>query len=362
MTTMSQPDYRPTATVDTPQSFSRKQLAITFRVVNEDGSKDTLTLEAGYRIRATISHAGMSIGSDLALTIEGMSVEHMNRLSFVGNYANDDNPSVTNQSNSTVELRAGTYGDALTLVFIGNIFESFASFNGGSSTFHVKAATITALADSITDPITYRGSVPVPSILSDICTSAGYIFVDHGGWESCPTLTNHYECGTALDKVARVIRAARGTFNPIQFQDHSTKEGQSAAGAVHAWGSRYGGVTEDVKNNSIPIISPETGMIGYPDYSTCGITVNCLFRPDVSFYEPIAVRSSHLPAGWQTDNITGKNRQGQRISGDTPVWDGVWLPTFISHDLSSEVPNGPWMTHMECQRTNIGRQYALPTT
>ncbi|MXV58358.1 MULTISPECIES: hypothetical protein [unclassified Saccharibacter] len=338
-----------------PQSFSRKTLVVTFNVVNERGLTDQLTLDEGHRIRATISHAGMGIGTELSLTIEGMRPDLMNRLSFVANRSNMENPTVTNQSSSTVELRAGTYGKALTLVFTGSIRTSFASFNSGSSVFNVKAQMITLLSDSITDPISYSGSVPVPAILSDICTSAGLAFADHGGWKDCPHLSNHYAGGTALDKIADVVHAAGGTWNLTNFQDRSTAEGQSRTGIVHAWGSAYSG--NEVKR-TLPLINHQSGMIGYPEYNDTGISLDCLFRPDISFYEPIEVRSSQMPAGWEAQE-NDKNQQGQYIGSS--VWNGYWLPLFISHDLSSEVPNGPWMTHIECQRVVGNIEYAITT-
>lgn len=338
------------------QSYGRKTLAVTFNVVNERGLTDSLTLNEGHRIRATISHAGLGVGTECALTIEGMTVSDMNRLSFVKNRTNMENPTVTNQSSSTVEVRAGSYGKALSLVFAGSIFESSASFNGGSSVFTVQANMVTLLSDSITAPISYRGSVPVPSILSDICISAGLGFADHGGWGHHQHLTNHYECGTALDKINRVVHAAGGTWNVSNFEDKSTKEGRSRTGIVHAWGSAYSGEVNKEKN--IPEIRPTTGMIGYPSYSAGGLTFDCLFRNDISFYEPIFVQSSQTPAGWVA-GANGKNQQGQKIS--SPVWNGFWLPLFISHDLSSEVPNGPWMTHVECQRDVGNIQYAINT-
>lgn len=340
-----------------PQSFTRKTLVVTFNVVNERGLTDTLTLEEGHRIRATISHAGLGVGTECALTIEGMAPALMNRLSFVQNRANIQNPTVVGQSSSTVELRAGDYGGPLTLVFTGSIFVSFASYNGGSSVFNVQARMITLLSGSITDPISYRGPVPVPSILSDICTSAGLGFADHGGWGDCKELINHYAGGTAEDKIRSVVKDAGGVWNLDQFQDNSTSAGQSRTGTVHAWGSAYSGdETDGGKRKPIPLVDHQSGMIGYPEYSTAGLTFNCLFRPDITFYEPIKVKSSQSPAGWEA-GADGNNAQGQYIGN--PIWNGLWLPLFVSHDLSAEVPNGPWMTHVECQRVVGNGQYAI---
>lgn len=334
------------------KAFSDKQLAITFHIINQDGSTDSLTLDAGYRTYATISHVGMNIGSHLTLTIEGMTPHDMNRLSCVANASHIDNPTLRTPSASTVELRAGSDTHILSLVFIGDISESFASFKDGASMFHLRASTISALSSSITPPISYRGSVSVPSLLSDICTSAGFSFVDHGGWETCPNLTNPYESGTTLTKINRLIRAVRGTYHFVRLQEKSPLGGHPTPfGVVHAWGSRYSGMAQAVDPHTLPFIAPETGLIGTPHYSSVGLTAECLFRSDVSFYNPISLYSSQLPTGWAANSVPGGNQQNQHISPSFALWNGVWLPLFVRHTLSSEVPNGPWMTFFQCQRT-----------
>lgn len=341
------------------RSFTRKQISITFNVALPGGGTDSLTLDGAHRIRATIKHAGMSLGSELALTIEGMSWQDMNRLSFIENRPNATNPTLTNQSSTTVTVRAGTYGNALPTVFHGNVFKAYASFNGGSAIFTVVARTISLLTKTIPPAISYRGPRNVVSILSDICAQAGIILADHGGWGSYATLCNHYGEGTFLDMVKSVIQNVKGTYDIRPIAAAQDERGQSSLGTLHVWGPNYDGSREPRKAET-PLIAPETGMIGYPEYSATGLVLNCLFRPDIAFNAPIYVKSSQIPAGWLT-NANGLNQQGQAITARNAPWNGTWTPRNITHDISSETLNGPWLTTAECQRTDLSNPYAFST-
>ncbi|GBQ07268.1 hypothetical protein [Saccharibacter floricola] len=339
-------------------SFTRKQLIVTFDVVNQDGSHDSLTLAENHRIRATISHAGMSIGSELALTIEGMSPDKIARLSYLKNTPNVINPTLRNQSSSTVTVRAGTYGTALPIAFHGMVWESYASFNGGSSTFTVKALTVVALAKVIPPALSYRGPRTVSSIFQDICTGAGITLVDHGGWDTYGTLYNHYVEGTKLDQIEGTLEATGGTYDFVPIVRTEDHERVSVSGTLHIWGPNYNG-TQGKPQPSAPLISSQSGMVGYPNYSATGLTFSCLFRQDIAFYVPLQVSSQQMPAGWQEVGTTGKNQQGQTLRIPSKPYDGLWLPIYVSHDLSAEVPNGPWFTTAECQRTDM-TGYVLP--
>ncbi|MPV99812.1 hypothetical protein [Bombella apis] len=339
------------------RSFTRKQISVTFDVALPGGGIDSVTLEGAHRIRATIKHAGMSLGSELALTIEGMSWRDMNRLSFVENRPNVTNPTLTNQSSTTVTVRAGTYGKALPTVFHGNVFKAYASFNGGSAIFTVVARTISLLTKTIPPAISYRGPRNVVSILSDICLQAGITLADHGGWGSYATICNHYGEGTSLDQIVDVIEAVGATCDFVSIPSAQDERGQSSLGVLHVWGPNYDGSREPRKAET-PLIGPETGMIGYPEYSATGLVLNCLFRPDITFNTPIYVQSSQIPAGWLT-GANGLNQQGQAITARNAPWNGTWTPRNITHDISSETLNGPWMTTAECQRTDLSNPYAF---
>lgn len=73
-------------------------------------------------------------------------------------------------------------------------------------------------------------------------------------------------------------------------------------------------------------VSKDTGMVGYPTYSTSGITVSMLFDPRV--------------------------RPGLTLDIQT-VFDFVnrtkWVSSVLQHDLQPNFPGGQWLTHVAAQ-------------
>lgn len=337
-------------------SFTRKQISITFNIALPDGTTDSLTLESDYRIKAIVSHAGMSVGSELELEIWGMSIHDMNRLSYVANYPNAQNPRTVDQSNSTVIVRVGDYGQPLTTLFMGLLTEGSADLNGGEPVFRAHAMTSLLLAAVVPDPISYRGPRSVVSILSDICTAAGFQLIDHGGWDRHAVLTNTYLEGTTLQMIEKTIKACRGTYDLSDINAQQNNIGSSFKGVIHVWGPTYGGAVKSAQEDTIPLISVKTGLIGYPTYNRAGISFTCLLRPDIAYYQPVKLEKGDTPAGWVTDD-NGLNQQGQKVSRGP--WDGIWLPTNITHEVTSEIPGGNWHTFVDAQLTNIGAQIAV---
>lgn len=337
-------------------SFTRKQISITFNIALPDGTTDSLTLESDYRIKAIVSHAGMSVGSELELEIWGMSIHDMNRLSYVANYPNAQNPRTVDQSNSTVIVRVGDYGQPLTTLFMGLLTEGSADLNGGEPVFRAHAMTSLLLAAVVPDPISYRGPRSVVSILSDICAAAGFQLIDHGGWDRHAMLHNHYAEGTTLDQLKSTIEACGGTFNLAPAYTPQVSGQIPMKGTVEVWGPTYGGGVKNKTEKNIPLISPKTGLIGYPTYNRAGISFTCLLRPDIAYYQPIEMEKRDTPAGWVTDD-DGLNQQGQKVSKGP--WDGIWLPVSITHEVTAEIPGGNWHTFVDCQLTSVGQQIAV---
>lgn len=316
-------------------NFTRKKITANFTIALPDGSTDTLTLAQDYRIQATIKHTGMESGSDLTLHIKGLTPHDMNHLSYIPNSINPNTPTRRNPSHSTITLCAGDYNAPLATVFVGNITESFASYEDGSPTLSLHALTTTKLAAIIPPARSYHGAHSTLSILSNICSQAGLTLVDHGGWGRHATINNHYGDGTALDHIRDIIHHTGGVF------DYTP-----ATNSLHVWGPTYSATP--TQQNAMPVISTQNGMVGYPKYSKTGVRVTTLFQPDIKFLGTIKIDSHYLPAGWST-NTQGLSPQGQKIG--TAPWHGTWIPYFIQHDLSTETPNGSWFTQLECQRT-----------
>jgi len=82
------------------------------------------------------------------------------------------------------------------------------------------------------------------------------------------------------------------------------------------------------KNGSIasaePIISPESGMVGYPAMSSQGLNVKTLFNPGIVMGGIVNIESS------------------------IPMATGKFQVLNLTHNISSLAPGGPWFSELLC--------------
>ncbi|QDH17398.1 baseplate hub protein [Swingsia samuiensis] len=328
-------------------SFTKKRIAITFYIpdgsLGPSGHSDELTI-SGYRIRATITGGTMLYGSQASLRIEGLPLATMNRLSVVQGMTSKDNQNTIRASNASVIVQAGDDEHGLSTIFRGIIAEAYADFAGAPDVaFQILAYDVGLAKTEIVSPVSYQGKVPVTTIFSDLAErfsrlankddgrpKISGIFVNHG-LTSKTTITNFYKGGNLIDQIDELARAIGATYH---FDTN---------GNLHVWAA-----SRSVNKDATTVtISKHTGLIGYPSYNQQGIHFTTLFKPTIQFNVPVKIDSTYLPAGWVN------NQMGQSIT-PMPV-NGLWNPTFITHDLSCETPNGPWFTYVTAQRTD----YAL---
>jgi len=75
-------------------------------------------------------------------------------------------------------------------------------------------------------------------------------------------------------------------------------------------------------------VGSETGMVGYPEYSMMGYDVTTEFNPEIQVGRQLAMEASRSP--------------------DVPPIPGIpgtYLIRMVEHELSSQLPGGPWFTH-----------------
>jgi hypothetical protein len=154
-------------------------------------------------------------------------------------------------------------------------------------------------------PTTFPGSVSVGTALQSIAEKAGLTTENNGVLK---ILASPYFDGTAWTQLLSLVRMA----DVFGFVDGVKK-------LVAIWpknGSRTGGET---------IISPETGMIGYPQFQTVNILVRTLFSPEI------------------------KSGIGQQITVQSQLTaaDGKFIVMTVTLELASELPDGPWESVIE---------------
>lgn len=279
-------------------SFIERQIRLTFLLGTGDfgnGGFNETTL-TGLRVSATVTKNGGVSMSNLQMRVSGMSLSTMNRLSTLGK------PLVEGRNNK-VRVEAGDDAKGLTTVFIGTISEAWVDMSDQANASFVVAAH-SGLLDALrpTPPSSYPGATSVSSIMATLAQEMGYQFED-GGVQV--TLASPYLSGTPRMQAEAVARAAGINW----IIDDETL-------AIWPQGGTRGGL--------IPLLTPETGLVGYPAHTQNGIAVTTLFTPSITFGGQVQVESALTPA------------------------NGTWTVFSVTHELESETPDGKWFTRLEC--------------
>ena len=324
----------------TPQTFTKKKITITFSIptgaIGPNSDADTVVLE-GHRCMVNVTNAGMVEGSQASVRIEGMTLAMMNRLTMVQALNTVDNPFNEHYNVSVITIQAGDDVSGMATVFIGTVAEAFVDFTASPNVaFQVMAWSTLELKIKQAIPATYKGTVSAATILSDLAAKNEYTFINHGVTKS---LTNYYGWGS-LDKQIKDVMTAINGFYHIDTVNKTISAWQSQSASTTA--------TDTIK------INKRTGLVGYPQYNQLGVTLTTVFNPQIQYQVPVYVESEYLPEGWV-------NNQAGQYPATFPT-TGYWSPYLVQHDISSELPGGPWFTHIEAQRTELPKTQVTPTS
>lgn len=279
-------------------SLSRRYLTVKFQLGTGsfgDGQSDTIEI-SGLRASASIMKQGGVSMSKLDLRVFGMSLDVMNKLTILGK------PLVDGRNNR-VTVSAGDDESGMAVVFIGIIAEAWIDTRAAPAVSFVVSA-FTGLIEALkpVPPTSFQGTVDAALVVSGIAQQAGYGFENSG---VSVQVSNPYLAGTALSQLQTIARA--GNFNCIIDSD-----------IVAIWPAN------GTRNGLVPLLSPDTGLIGYPMRTENGIVLSTLFNPSIVFGGQVQVKSSITPA------------------------NGAWTVFSVTHELESETVNGKWFTALEC--------------
>ncbi|HDR9199672.1 TPA: hypothetical protein QDB48_000959 [Burkholderia vietnamiensis] len=277
-------------------SFTRKRIDLTITLgegeFGDEGS-NTVTL-TGLRVQSLITIPGGESMAGAQVRAYGLPLSMMNQLTTIG-------PINTAYRNNKLLMAVGDDENGMHVMYSGTIGEAHADFQGMPDVaFNVLGWA--GLYDSVkpVGALSYVGTVDVATVMQELANTMGLTFENNGVQVQ---LSNPYFPGTALAQVRACARAADINY----LIDRDTLAIWPRAGARTTTGD-------------IPLISPETGMRGYPMFSSKGITVVTEFNPNIKFGIPVKVSSS-LDAA-----------------------NGIWNICDLSHALESESPDGAWFT------------------
>lgn len=321
-------------------TFTRRLLEVSFQLGQGSFGGtgfDTITIPAAdsqqrLRISATVNKSGGVTMNTASINVYGLTLAQMNQLSQL------KQPLASARTN-IVTLSAGDADTGMSTVFTGNITECWPNMEGSPEAFLAIAAQ-TGVVDALrpVPPTSYSGPTDVATIIAGLATQMGLGFVNNGVSVMLPT---PYYAGTARDQA---LKAAHDANINIAWDDGTTvQQGGSANNPTVPTGSEAGSGLPKVIiwpkggtiGGQVPLISPETGMIGYPTVTQAGIIVNCLYNPSLAFGGSFECKSS------------------------LDVANGTWGIFNLTHQLESEMPDGKWFTRVE--GSQLGAPSPLPS-
>ena len=274
--------------------YNQKALGFEFKsepIPFDKSGNDTISIK---NIKATVScqSSGNLFGTQVTVSLFGLSLDMIASLSSksMGLFGSDS-------ERISMKIYVGN-----TAIFSGYMTSSIANMNSVPNAALMITATASAdLQNKAASPFSFSGATPVSTVINAICKSGGYspFIVGLGG----VVVTNpHYE-GSVFDQLQTLcddLNIAMSVTPP----------------SISFWPQ------ESIKDDVIPLVSPEHGLIGYPIFSNGGV----MFQTQFS-----------------TLLTTGRN---VNLQTSLPHASGIYKLTSVTHELSSWVEDGPW--HSVC--------------
>jgi hypothetical protein len=277
-------------------SFIQRKLDFTFTLENGTftGTGQNSVTVSGLRASVAVTRVGAPSFNQATASIYGLTLDMMNDLSTLGML-------IANNKRNGVAIYAGDDQNGMGLVFSGTINDAWANLESApDASLDITAQTGLADAIASVSPASYQRGTDVATIIRGIASQMNppRAFENNG---VSVFLSNAYFPGTATQQIAEAAEAAN-----VPWDD----DGHT----ISIWpvgGSRGG---------EIPLISAETGMVGYPKFTDRGVDVISIFNPNIKFGGKVQVKSI----------IRGAN--------------GTWRVHGMVHTLQSQTPGGNWNT------------------
>lgn len=188
-------------------------------------------------------------------------------------------------------------GQTRTMVFHGNVVNAWGDYQSAPDVYlYIHAQSAFFEQTQTPPPRSYNGPVLVAKIMELLAGELGVSFENNG---VTAVLASIYLRGSNVDQIRALAKAAGIDY----YLDGKTL-------AICPANQPRAGVA--------PVLSPSTGMVGYPTFDGYGVTLHSLFNPAVIHGGQIKVESSVGPAS------------------------GFWIVTSVSLRLESEKPGGAW--------------------
>ena len=268
-------------------SFSEKELEITVVLGKGTfGGEGNTKIIKGLAAKCVIEKVHLPDKNKAKVQIYGVKLEDMEQMTTLAFLP------LETQKNY-VQIKAGEKDQELSLVFKGEITTAFANFNTAPD-IALELEAMAGYFPSLTAiPATSaNGSVSLDSLLSKLAGQAEYTFINKGVTGS---VINPYLIGSPFEQIRQL--ASDNDFDVLLDDEEVI--------ALPKEKTRGGNTVK---------LSASTGLIGYPTFSSSGISVKCLYEKNMQIGGLVEIESLVPKAG------------------------GVWKITKLTHTLSAHFP------------------------
>ncbi len=272
----------------------------------------------GLRSAVTIENAGGAMMGTLHAQVFGVTASDMNTLTstlwdslLVG--------SSSSFAFNSIQVFA-VDGVQETLIYNGIVLNCWGVYTSMPEVYLMIEAQIgyNVLVQSAL-PTSIQSDTTVSTVMQQLASAMGFQFENNGVNISVPKGT--YLGNTAMDQ-ARTLMQMYKFWMYIDGTSPNTL-------AIAPYGqARQTQVT--------PLVSPETGLIGYPLFNSTGVNFETKFSPGVVFGGPVEIQSS------------------------IPKANGIWTAVSMTHQLSSQMPGGAWKSIVNAVSPNLAETLQVP--
>ena len=284
---------------------------------SENGAQfNSITLQ-GLRASVTIENAGGAMMGTLNASIYGLPLDHVNKLTSLM----WKTPILSSSGSSFSEYMVQVYaidGTQESLLFNGEVLNAWADFSGMPQVALLVQANVgySALV-SATNPTSLAANTTVGTVMSQIANKMGFSFeCKDTSLSSQVVAKGSYFGNTAMEQA----RSMEDSYKFWMYQDATTNPPTLA---IAPWGS--------ARQSLVALITPRTGMIGYPLFNSSGVTFSCYYNPAILFGGTIKISESAVEQA-----------------------NAEWTVVSMSHQLSSQTPGGPWQSSIQAVAGNFG--------
>ena len=279
--------------------MKRKEIKITITLAGKDEGGQSLVFSGshnqmsavGLRIYCDIMCGFGAVAPTAQIRVYGLALEKMTKLLRV-------RWNTLGALMNSVKIDAGEQGETLHTEFEGNITFAYPDFaNAPDVALMIEAQTAYIHSKKAANPSVYKGAVNVSKVVEDIAKDMGFQFENNG----VSIMTDNVSLNDVNLEKLRRLSSAYG-FD-LYFD----------AGVVVI--APKGGE----RKMSSPIITPTSGLVGYPVPDIRGVTFKCLYDPLLRFGGPCKISDSVVDA-----------------------CNGDWRIYGIRKSIESNQPNGNW--------------------